>query len=294
MRPNYIHHIKKCKVTIAGAGPGDPDLITYKAILALRKAEVVITDRLVSPAILSNYVAKTTLLIEAGKQGGNAASTSQEEINELLVRYALEGKRVVRLKGGDVSIFSNILSELEALKENDIAYEIIPGVTAASGAAAYCAIPLTARGYSAGVRLLSLHDSDVLSEAYWQELAKTEDTLVFYMSGKTISLLVEKLLQYGVSYNTMLAVVEQATTPLQNVYLSRLNKYEKNLSGREWMSPTVVIIGKVVQLHKQFQWLRNSNTNAAYFGQVEKKTNAVKTTPIVNVINLTDDQFVKA
>lgn len=270
MRPNYINAVKKGKVIIAGAGPGDPDLITYKAILALRKADVVITDRLVSPAILSNYVSDTTLLLEAGKQGGNAASISQEEINAMLVQYALEGKRVVRLKGGDVSIFSNILSELEVLKENDIAYEIIPGVTAASGAAAYCAIPLTARGHAGGVRLLSLHESDVISEAYWNELASTDDTLVFYMSGKNISLLVEKLLHYGIGYTTMMAVVEQATTPLQNVHVSRLNKYEKNLSGREWLSPTIVIIGKVVQLHKQFVWFRNSNTSASYFHPVKR------------------------
>lgn len=280
MKPNYLTAIKNGRVVIAGAGPGDPDLITYKAILALRKADVVITDRLVSPAILSNYVSDSTLLIEAGKQGGNAASASQEEINGLLVRYALEGKRVVRLKGGDVSIFSNLLSELEALKENHIEYEIIPGVTAASGVAATSAIPLTARGMSGGVRLLSLHESDGFSEAYWKGLAETDDTLVFYMSGRSMASLVDNLLANGMAPHTMMAVIEQGTTPLQNVYSFRLNKFEKNFSSKEWLSPTIVIVGKVVSLHKQFLWQRNSNTSASYFGNAGK--NAEKETGLVS------------
>src|SRR5688572_242818 len=137
---------KKGKVIIAGAGPGDPDLITVKAARYLHEADVVLTDRLVSEHILNRYVKADAEIIHVGKQCKKGFSTPQETINELIVLYALQGKLVVRLKGGDVSVFSNILDELETLVANNILYEIIPGITAASGAAAYAGIPLTGRG----------------------------------------------------------------------------------------------------------------------------------------------------
>src|SRR5450631_4251901 len=168
------------KVIFAGAGPGDPELITLKTVRHVREAEVVITDRLVSDTILETYVNPGALVLHAGKQRGKEGSTPQHIINELLVEYALQGKKVLRLKGGDVSIFSNLLDELLALKKYGISYEIIPGITAACGAAASAGIPLTARNHAQAVRFLPIHHSEIIPVSYWNELARTEDTLVFY------------------------------------------------------------------------------------------------------------------
>jgi len=170
------------KVILAAAGPGDPELITVKAMRYLQEADVVLTDRLVSEEILDQFVNADAEIIYVGKQCRHGKSTPQETINSLMVQHAMEGKFVVRLKGGDVSIFSNILDELQALSEYRIPYEIIPGVTAALGAAAYAGMPLTARGFSTGVRLLTYYKADLISNDYWKDLASTEDTLVFYMS----------------------------------------------------------------------------------------------------------------
>src|SRR6185437_1845076 len=148
MRKETIHI---GKVIFAGAGPGDPELLTVKALRWLNRADVVIADRLVSPEILRDYIPPDALLIPVGKQSHHADSTPQSVIDHLLVEHALQGKLVVRLKGGDVSIFSNILDELTALTSHRIPYELVPGVTAALGAAAYAGIPLTARGFSTAV-----------------------------------------------------------------------------------------------------------------------------------------------
>jgi len=261
------NHIKG-KVIIAGAGPGDPELITYKAILALQTADVVLTDRLVSPVILERFVPAKAEVISVGKQANRSASVAQRDINKLLVRYAMAGKVVVRLKGGDVSVFSNVLDELQSLKDNDIPYEIIPGITAASGAAAYCGMPLTARKYASAVRFLSYHKQENFSEQYWKELAATNDTLVFYMSGDRLFELVEKLKQYKIDARKQLAIVEQATTPLQHVTVSELYSFE---AGKKLMSPSLVIIGKVVALYKTFKWLPNINVWEEYFTPVESK-----------------------
>lgn len=256
------------KVILAGAGCGDPGLVTVKAARCLQQAEVVLTDRLVSDAILKEYVPASAEVIYVGKQCRRGVSTPQATINELMVEHALAGKYVVRLKGGDVSIFSNILDELEALAQHQIPYEIIPGVTAALGAAAYAGMPLTARGYSTAVRLLTYYKSDVVTEDYWKELAATNDTLVFYMSADTLDQVVDKLLQYNIAPDKLLAVAEQATTPLQQVHTCSLYEYADKLKGRRLISPSLVIIGKVVALHEQFAWLQNSESREYYFKPV--------------------------
>ena len=258
------------KVILAGAGPGDPELLTIKVARYLQQADVVLTDRLVSEDILKAWVPADAELIYVGKQCRRGLSTPQETINELIVEYALAGKLVVRLKGGDVSIFSNVLDELQALAANQIPYEIIPGVTAALGAAAFAGIPLTARGYSTAVRFLTYYKSDVVSEAYWKELAATDDTLVFYMSSETLDGVVTNLTKNNISADKLLAVVEQATTPLQNVHVSNIYAYNEQLKGIKFISPSLVIIGKVVGLHEQFNWLANSNSREEYFKPVAK------------------------
>jgi uroporphyrin-III C-methyltransferase len=264
------------RVILAGAGPGDPELLTVKALRWLRQADVVIADRLVSDTILEEYVNKDAIVLHVGKECRKGASTPQSTINELLVEYASQGKLVVRLKGGDASVFSNILDELRALIEEGIDYEIIPGVTAALGAAAYAGIPLTARGYATAVRLLTWYKQDLLDEAYWKELAKTDDTLVFYMSAAPLDQLVEKLLDHGIGRDKWIAVIEQATTPMQHVTSCPIHDYTGSADGRpgsaNYISPTLIIIGKVVALHDSFKWLPDSQNKELYFTPVNNNT----------------------
>lgn len=257
------------KVILVGAGCGDPELITVKAVRWLQEAEVVLTDRLVSKDILRDYVSKNAEIIYVGKQCRRGFSTPQKSINELIVQFANEGKLIVRLKGGDVSIFSNVLDELETIVENNIPYEIVPGVSAAMGAAAYAGIPLTARGYSTAVRLLTFYKNDVVTEAYWRELANTDDTLVFYMSSETLDGVVENLLKHGITRDKLLAVIEQATTPMQQVHTTSLIGYENILKGKAFASPTLVMIGKVVALQERFAWVENAKETEEYFKPAE-------------------------
>jgi uroporphyrin-III C-methyltransferase len=268
---------QKGKVILAGAGPGDPDLVTVKTANYLSRADIVLSDRLVSREIISRYANPSAQIIEVGKQCRRGVSTPQQTINELLVQYALQGKLVVRLKGGDVSFFSNVLDELEILIKNGIAYEIVPGITAASGAAAYAGIPLTARDHATAVRFLTYYKSSMVDDAYWKELAQTNDTLVFYMSSETLDGLVAKLAAYNIDPSKKLAVIEQATTPYQQVYVSGIYEYEQNLKGRSFLSPSLIIVGKVVNLQEQFSWFEGSNAGEYYFkpltGAVESIVN---------------------
>lgn len=259
------------RVILIAAGPGDPELLTVKAVRWLQRAEVVLTDRLVSEDILKEYVVPGAEVVYVGKQCRRGASTPQATINELMVHYASLGKLVVRLKGGDVSIFSNVLDELQVLVAHKIPYEIVPGVTAALGAAAYSGIPLTARDYSTAVRFLTYYKSDVVTDEYWKDLAQTNDTLVFYMSVETLGALVDKLTANGIASDKFMAIVEQATTPLQNVYTCNLYDYRNKLGDKSFLSPSLVIIGKVVTLHHQFGWIRNSNSSEEHFGSVAGK-----------------------
>ena len=259
---------KTPKVYLIGAGPGDPDLITVKAIRAITEADVILCDRLVSPEIVDNYVGKETEIVYVGKECSKKASTPQSSINELMVEYALQNKTVARLKGGDVSIFSNILDELQVLKENKIAYEIIPGVTAALGAAAYAGMPLTARGYATSVRFLTYYKSEILTEDYWKEIAETNDTLVFYMSVGNLSNLVDKFKEYDVSSEKKIAVIEQATTPFQKVYTSSFEDFAQKLGHKLFASPSLVVIGKIVNLHEEFSWLQNTDSEGLYFKSI--------------------------
>jgi uroporphyrin-III C-methyltransferase len=264
------------KVILAAAGPGDPELVTVKTARYLQKADVVLADRLVSEVILQEYVNSNAQVVYVGKQCSRGSSTPQYTINELMVHYALQGKLVVRLKGGDASMFSNILDELKALVQHNIPYEIVPGVTAALGAAAYAGMPLTARGYTTSVRFLTSYKLDVVTETYWKELAETNDTLVFYMSSETLDHVVDNLVKHKIGEEKLLAVIEQATTPLQNVHVTNLYKYDEHLRGKTFVSPSLVIIGKVVALHEQFKWIENSNSAEHYFKPLAK---LITTTP---------------
>lgn len=265
---------QKGKVILAGAGCGDPELLTLKAAKYLQQADVVITDRLVSQVILDTHVPKAVPIIYVGKQNLKSGSTSQEAINQLILEHALAGKLVVRLKGGDIAFFSNILDELATLVAHEIPYELVPGITAASGASAYAGIPLTARGYSTSVRFLTNYTKDLSAETY-QDLAKTNDTLVFYMSSTCLDHLVEQLLLFGIDATKELAVIEQATTPLQQVYTCPLGLYHQQLRHQEFLSPSLVIIGSVVSLHHQFHWINSSTTTEHYFKPIKNSLDAL-------------------
>lgn len=255
----------KGKVILAGAGPGDPDLISLKALKYLQIADVVLTDRLVSPVLIEEYARKDAEVIYVGKQCSKGVHTPQKDINEILLEFALLGKLVLRLKGGDVSLFSNVLDELNILIENNISYEIIPGISAAFGAAAYTGIPLTAREYSRGVRFLTLYDLKNVSENQWKDWATTDDTLVFYMSGQRLNTLSDQLLQNGIDKNKGIAIIQQATTPNQKTVVFKFEELEnKQLPEFEYV-PTLLIIGNVVNLHQQFAWFNEKNTTESYF-----------------------------
>lgn len=272
-----MKRISKGKVIIAGAGPGDPELITLKAVKYLREADVVLTDRLVSEEIINEHVSAFAEIIFVGKEGcRNQHSVTQNEINELLVHYANQDKLVVRLKGGDVAFFSNVLDELTTLIENGISYEIIPGITAASGASAYAGIPLTARNYSKAVRFLTYHPKNEVDKDYWKNLASTQDSLVFYMAGDHWYDLAFQLINAGISESKRLAIVEQATTPCQNIKVFGFSDLKEVKPDHTFVSPSLLIIGEVVQLYDKFSWNKNSESTECYFRPASRVAVEVK------------------
>ncbi|MGH2664359.1 uroporphyrinogen-III C-methyltransferase [Flavobacterium sp.] len=253
------------KVILAGAGPGDPDLISVKALKYLQTADVILTDRLVSPEMIFNNARKEAEVIYVGKQCSKGIHTPQEDINNQMVRFAQQNKLVLRLKGGDASLFSNILDELQVLKANEIPYEIVPGISAAFGAAAYTGIPLTAREHARGVRFLTLFDLHSVAPSQWKDWAKTDDTLVFYMSGQRLHQLADYLLLNEIQSNKGIAVVQQATTPFQKTTVFSFEELKvKELPQFEYV-PTILIVGNVVNLHKQYNWYKEQATSNSYF-----------------------------
>jgi uroporphyrin-III C-methyltransferase len=279
---NHISHIHTTgKIILVGAGPGDPELITLKAIRHLNRADIVLTDRLVNKEIIETH-APQAIVIPVGKQCRKQKSTPQATINELMVHHAKAGRYVVRLKGGDVSVFSNISDELETLIEHQIPYEIVPGITAALGTAASLGVPLTARGISRGIRLLTYYNAGAVAEKEWDNLAHTDDTLVFYMSGETSISLAETLLAFGKKPDTPILLAEQATTPLEVVTLSTLQDCIQDWKQRTFISPALLIIGEVAALHKQYAWRNCISKAKMFFPEVEKP--ALKPAQNVNEI----------
>ncbi len=255
-------------VTLAGAGPGDPELITLKLQKRLQEADVIITDRLVNPAIISSHARPGVKIITAGKQGYNDLSYTQEEVTAFILEEARNGNRVLRLKGGDVAFFSNVLDELEALVKAQLPFEIIPGITAASGASAYAGIPLTARGYAQGVRLIAFNPNQVFDEATFRSLATGTDTVVVYMAVRNLDELTQKLLHYQADPDKKIAVVEQASTPAQKISLSTLQKAKLDFADNNFSSPALIIIGDVLALHGKFAWF-NETGYGPVFNELE-------------------------
>jgi uroporphyrin-III C-methyltransferase len=262
---DYMKKAIKRTIYFIGAGPGDPDLLTVKAAKILARAQAVVVDRLVSPEILRQYVNAEAKIFFVGKQGHCSTSTTQSEINDLLVALAKEYPCVARLKGGDTAIFSNMMDELVAVNQHNISYEIVPGITAASGASAYTGVPLTARGYATGVKFLSGCSHAKISDEEWKCLTEVNHTMVWYMTSREWPKVARKLIFAGADLKLPLLVVEQATTPNQHVHQFLLEDFLSEHSEIAFMSPSIIIVGKVAALYELFSWYDGKNDKSAYF-----------------------------
>lgn len=248
---------KKGKVYLVGAGPGDPGLLTVKGMELLSKAEVVIYDRLASPKLLS-MARPDAKLIYVGKRVGKHA-VSQSEINRLIVQHGLEGKMVVRLKGGDPFIFGRGGEEAEELVKHGIAFEVVPGVSSAIAAAAYSGIPITHRCCAASLAIITGHRKFEVDEAAvdWEGIARTPDTLVFLMAMTNLNGIASKLIQHGRPANTPVAVIEWGTTARQRTVCATLSDIAEKVEQAKIGPPSVIVVGEVVALKKQLDWFEN-------------------------------------
>lgn len=242
------------EVYLVGAGPGDPDLLTFKALRLMQKAEVVLYDNLVSKPILE-MTRRDAERIFVGKMRGNH-TLPQEGINDLLVRLALEGKRVLRLKGGDPFIFGRGGEEIEKLAEHKINFQVVPGITAASGVSTYAGIPLTHRDYAQSCVFVTGHLKDHSMDLDWEMLARPKQTIVVYMGLQGLEMLCSQLIKHGLSELTPAAIVQQGTTPQQRVICGTLSTLPSNPEINTLHAPTLIIIGGVVSLRKKLQWFK--------------------------------------
>lgn len=242
------------EVYLVGGGPGDPDLLTFRALRLMQQADVVVYDRLVAKPVLE-MVRREAIRIYVGKERDRHAMR-QEEINELLAKLAKEGKRVVRLKGGDPFIFGRGGEEIDTLAEQGVPFQVIPGITAASGCATYSGIPLTHRDYAQSVTFVTGHLKDGSMNLNWQQLAQLHQTIVFYMGLMGLPVIVEKLLEHGVSENMPIALVQQGTTHMQRVFTGKLNNILALVEREKPKPPTLIIVGEVVQLHEKLSWYK--------------------------------------
>lgn len=250
------------KVYLVGAGPGDPELLTLKALKLLKSADVVLHDDLISPEILA-FIPSSTDVQNVGKRFGQK-KISQSEINALLVQNALLGLQVVRLKSGDPLIFGRAGEEIEALRKADVEFEIVPGVTAAFGAAANAQIPLTHRQVSSAVVLVTGHHAATDDFADWPAKIPTDATVAVYMPGYNYESTAHQLLRSGVSSTTPCAIVSQATLSSEQVHITTVENLH---TSPRLPSPTLLVVGEVVRLSKpadlpqQLAWPKDSIRN---------------------------------
>ena len=242
----------KGEVYLVGAGPGDPELLTLKALRLMQQADVVIYDRLVSAPILE-LCRRDAEKVYVGKARSNHA-VPQEGINALLVKYAQAGKRVCRLKGGDPFIFGRGGEEIQELYEAGVSFQVVPGITAASGCAAYAGIPLTHRDYAQSVRFLTGHLKEGSPELPWSELVYENQTLVLYMGLVGLESICAKLIAHGQRADMPVALISKGTTPEQKVVVGTLADIASKVAQHHIQAPTLTIIGEVVNLREQLKW----------------------------------------
>lgn len=240
------------EVYLVGAGPGDPDLLTFKALRLLQKADVILYDRLVAPEIV-DLSRKDSEKIYVGKRMADHA-VSQPDINEMLVKFAKAGKRVCRLKGGDPFIFGRGGEEIEKLVEHNISFQVVPGITAASGCASYAGIPLTHRDCAQSVQFVTGHQQENGVDLDWAGLASGQQTLVFYMGLSNLSQICDELINHGMDKNQPAALIQQGTTKNQKVIEGSIKSLPDLLSKEKVKAPTLIIIGQVVSLRRKLSW----------------------------------------
>ena len=242
------------EVYLVGGGPGDPDLLTFRALRLIQQAEVVVYDRLVAKAIV-DLARRDADFIYVGKKQ-DQHTVPQEGINELLVQHAKAGKRVVRLKGGDPFIFGRGGEEIEHLTEAGISFQIVPGVTAASGCSSYAGIPLTHRDYAQSCIFVTGHMKNDQLSLNWDVLIKPKQTVVVYMGVAAIEQLSQKLIEHGMNKETPAAIIEKGTMPQQQVYVETLASLEARVRQSDIKPPSLIIIGDVVKLHDKLAWFQ--------------------------------------
>ncbi|RQW61589.1 uroporphyrinogen-III C-methyltransferase [Vibrio viridaestus] len=251
--------LKAGEVALVGAGPGDPELLTIKALSYLQQADVVLYDYLVSDEIMA-LVPSDVILVCVGKKAGHH-SVPQEKTNQLLVDFALQGHRVVRIKGGDPFIFGRGGEELEVLVDAGIEFQVIPGITAAAGATAYAGIPLTHRDYAQSAIFVTGHVKADSDDMDWSTLARGNQTLVIYMGLMKSNYIQEQLISHGRSSETPIAIIERGTQVSQKIFKGQLR--ELATLSVDAKSPSLIVVGEVVALSEKLNWFSKSESDKA-------------------------------